>query len=544
MACSKMMDQFDEPRERFILIVKPEQSGKTFIMIKQINKFIKDDISQDRITINFIFCDNSLLLTKQTTTRLQDDLNIEYLPDINEPYVEFSSRNDGIAKKTWQDVRTAIEDGCRNVICCTNGKRVVDIKSIISRINRHNSLSYNFNIWLDEADKFDSYIKKEFIPLLELHRNVSIYMLTATPQPIFQNYNEVRTMAIENTTTPSYHGWNDCRILIRDDETNTTLGFARQIADEMLEKNQLIPGIKGYVPANYEKKEHHKMRNLFLIKGVAVFLVNGDGIELSLPRDKRSASEENNDYFRVNIIKENELHFHISQLYNEYNVDRWPCIITGNICVGRGISIQQPDFMLNFAILSNCSKKTEASQNAGRMKGNFKHWDGYAPPIVYTTKKFDKIAREYEEQSREIAQFAFEKDINQEGTAIVSNVEVKNILYAKNWELVCDDGLPFKQFDNLEDANSCLLQYNCRKKSEKSLKKNQDGFILSTTTKKLSILQYDDVKEEMESWTTLSTLDTRKGNKDVYSRMFIAYEDTSNIESVKYLVRIAIKKTK
>jgi len=47
---------------------------------------------------------------------------------------------------------------------------------------------------------------------------------------------------------------------------------------------------------------------------------------------------------------------------------------------------------------------------------------------VYTTEKFDKIAKEYETQSREIAKIAFEKNGGQEGTAIVTNTEVKNVI--------------------------------------------------------------------------------------------------------------------
>ena len=166
-------------------------------------------------------------------------------------------------------------------------------------------------------------------------------------------------MALENTTLPSYHGWNDCQIAIRDDEAGTTLGFARQIADEMLMKGQLIPGVKGYVPADTKKKSHKDMRDMFVAKGVAVFTVNGEGLELALPRDPNSASLEPPTPIKIKKIE--ELHIHIRELYTSYNVSTFPCVVTGNICVGRGISIQQPDFMFNFAILSNCNKKTEAS---------------------------------------------------------------------------------------------------------------------------------------------------------------------------------------
>ena len=526
-----------EAWDRFVLVVKPEQSGKTFVMIKKINEFLaEEEYEFGAATVNFIFCDNSLLLTEQTKERIRKD--VSHLPDVEEPYVVFSSRKDGSAKNNSGEVRYAIEEECRNVVCCTNGKRVGDIKEIIDRMNKHNKEVYNFKIWLDEADKFDNYIKKMFIPLLQRYENVEVYMLTATPQPLFQEYKEIRTMPLENTTLPMYHGWNDCIIEEIEPESPgcPTLGFVRQVADIMLTKGELVPGAKGYVPADSQKKSHKAMRDILVSKGVAVFTVNGDGLELALPRDPNSASTA--PPTPIKIKKTEELHVHIRELYAKHNVCRWACVVTGNLCIGRGISIQQPDFMFDFAILSNCSKKTEASQNAGRMKGNFKDWDGYAPPKVYTTAKFNKIATEYEEQSKAIAKLAFKKLDNDaaaaaEGTAIVTNSEVKNVVCSKQWKLIKDE------FDSLEEANALLAEHDFRQK--KKVKRNADGFILGTTTKKASVLQYDAVKEEMAGWTITSAFDIRT-NKESYSRMTVAYTDITDNKSAKFLVRIIVKK--
>lgn len=512
--------------DRFIMVVKPEQSGKTFVMINKINEFLRDDQESDRITVNFIFCDNNLLLTKQTKERIAKEV---YLPDTEEPYVELSSRRK--AKRNSAEVRDAIEDGCKNIVCCTNGKRIVDILSIIQRMNTHNISSYNFKIWFDEADKFYNYIKNKLIPLCQDHDNVEVRMLTATPQPIFEKFKEVRTMALENTTLPTYHGWNDCEIIIREENSRSTLGYAQQIAAEMLVNGELTPGKKGYVPADRYKISHTHMRDIFISKGCAVFIVNGDGIELTLPDNST----------RPDLVKKTEeLHVHIRELYKKYNVSKWPCIVTGNICVGRGISLQQPDFMFDFGILSNCTKKTEASQNAGRLKGNFKNWPRYTPPRVYTTSNFDKVASEYEEQSREIAKLAFTNNNDSEGSSIITHIEVKNIVYSKRWELIENE------FDTLEEANALLSFYGCRKKSQKILDKNKDenGFIKSSTTNKLSVLDYNKVKEEMKSWKPTATLDTNKRNKHgAYGRMYIAYRNIEDITSIKYLVRIALDKT-
>ena len=64
--------------------------------------------------------------------------------------------------------------------------------------------------------------------------------------------------------------------------------------------------------------------------------------------------------------------------------------------------------MFTGAILSNVRNKTEASQMAGRVKGVIKGWSNYKPPIVFTTTKFDKIAKECEQLSSKLAEIAFE----------------------------------------------------------------------------------------------------------------------------------------
>jgi hypothetical protein len=47
---------------KFQLICKPEQSGKTFLMIQQLVKDITSPVQGMRV-INIILCDNNLLLT-------------------------------------------------------------------------------------------------------------------------------------------------------------------------------------------------------------------------------------------------------------------------------------------------------------------------------------------------------------------------------------------------------------------------------------------------------------------------------------------------
>ena len=107
--------------DRILLITKPEQSGKTFMMINIINDFIKKDEHTEHNTINFIFCDNSLLLTQQTTKRVKKDVKYN-LPGTKENYIEFSSSKKAGASNADSVIVKVCWEDYRNITCCTNGK--------------------------------------------------------------------------------------------------------------------------------------------------------------------------------------------------------------------------------------------------------------------------------------------------------------------------------------------------------------------------------------------------------------------------------------
>lgn len=390
--------------ERFTLICKPEQSGKTFIMIKMINEDLSDTTDSKNV-VNFIFCDNNLLLTKQTSERVNSDV----LPYTDQTYVEFSSRNDGQAQRNSSDViHKIICRDIRNIICCTNGTRVSDISTIIEDLNAgpYTKDKFIIKIWLDEADKFTKFIGNTFRKIVNNHNNVYVFCLTATPKVLFDKYSYINVLPLESTTREDYHGWGDNKLVILDKCVESTEVFIHDVLSNIEKPKR---GTKWYIPADKKKRSHQMVRDILIAKTFAVFIVNGDGITLSLPNIGRSNyTEEKNDQLNKQILK----------MYRKYELHNYAVAITGNICVGRGISIMSPEFTFDFAILSNCTKKAEASQNAGRLKGNIKKWPNYKPPVVYTTKKFDKVAREWEEKSRKLAVKAFEKLENGENTII------------------------------------------------------------------------------------------------------------------------------
>ena len=171
------------------------------------------------------------------------------------------------------------------------------------------------------------------------------------------------------------------------------------VSEVLSSRRELIqPGTKWYIPAERRKKSHDAVFRLCVGHGMAVFIVNGDGLTLERP-GMASVTEE----------KVEELNKQIMKMYTDYGLHKFAVAITGNICVSRGISIMSPDFIFDYGILSTYKNKAEASQSAGRLKGNIKGWANYKPPTVFTTEKFAAVATSVEDSTRRLAGLAFDR---------------------------------------------------------------------------------------------------------------------------------------
>ena len=429
---------------KFQLICKPEQSGKTFIMIQYIISDLTEPIYNIE-SINFIFCDNNLLLTNQTGDRLEDSLN-EYTLN-GTPYIELSSHSRAQAHDSDAVFTAIVAKGVRNIVCCTNGRRMDDLYELITNLScKFTKDKFNIAIWLDEADKYISFIESTLKPIVAVNDNVYVHLITATPEPLFNKYNEVNVFPIENTTSKDYNGWADNKIHIM--EKNSTI--YEFIANCLSENSKLLlPGTKWFIPGLSVKKTHKIIESICILNGMAVICVNGDGITITIPTistipthktdrskiTKLSAKKSqihrcfwtwNNNASRCrrlrnvktfNYNKDETINEIISKVYKKHNLDKYAVAITGHTCIGRGISIISNDFMIDCAIYSYYSTKTEGSQLAGRVKGNIKSLSTYKPIHIYTTKDFNDMAIEMEQKSRQLAQIAYLKQ--QSGTTTI-----------------------------------------------------------------------------------------------------------------------------
>ena len=106
--------------------------------------------------------------------------------------------------------------------------------------------------------------------------------------------------------------------------------------------------------------------------------------------------------YGIDYKKMKKLNKILIKIYRNHNLCDYALSITGYLCIGRGISITSPEFMFDYGIMSNTKNPQEASQNAGRLKGNMNAWPNYKPPVVFTTDKFNSVAVEWEKKVKRI----------------------------------------------------------------------------------------------------------------------------------------------
>ena len=389
--------------DKCTLLTKPEQSGKTFIMLQKIVEDFSEEPRDDgKTNVNFIMCDNNLLLVLQTSKRVNNDEELNKYRNVSsgELYVEFSSSKRTTTNTSDAVFRLIVTESISNIICCTNGKRCDDIFKLISDINCTHTLKdkYHFNIWFDEADKFIPLIADYLIPAIEDFENISFYPITATPERVIKYFKEIKIWPIENPTLDTYHSWNDNDITVYDNNIcKSNPDFINHILKT--KKQEIKPGTKWFIPANSLIASHINYKNILRDKGFSVMIINGNGINLYMP-----------DGEIINCEKDEMPDSLIPKIYDENKLYRFPFAITGYHCISRGISISSARFILTHAIMPmKIINKNELSQIAGRMKGNQKGWRNYKVAKVYCTQRFNKIAKLVEEKTIKLAEVAFEE---------------------------------------------------------------------------------------------------------------------------------------
>lgn len=464
-------DYVEIKTNKIVLLIKFEQSGKT--------KIVLDDIRDDDKTISIIISDNNTLLLNATTNRAIDsELRVGKITckaDKKNEWKGYEGELDyNKVKKDRLRIDEAIQQGCLDcLIVCGNKPRFEDIVGIIE-----NNPNVKFNIWIDEADKIINKKRSIVVNNWRLHDNnvMKVTMITATPFDIDMNYKKCNWigdlfedetilysldeshgegyLSLENAIHIEHSGFRD---LSSVDETDENI-------DEIIQENDIIPddieGFKKYnasikdnyymsyldiqtpnsgemwmIPGGREKKSHKDIENMCFGKyqGLSgkiyniyepyfdvVITLNGTdkSIKLYTPYNGKTETIVIQTGKRDGFGYNQEVNEWLGKWYNDNNGKELRIVITGHICISRGITISSSCAQITHLLIPDgvCNSMANYKQIISRTCG-YKYYDEigncfeYHPYVICPQDLWDSLMKLHK-----ICEFIINRAIDKEVT--------------------------------------------------------------------------------------------------------------------------------
>jgi hypothetical protein len=426
----------------------PAQSGKTRKMIEDMyNSLIELDDENCEGYFNIVICSNNQLLVKQTQTRMEDEMNFD---DIKAPTIHYddddnklednSNLNSNLQNvyawisdnksgdKSAHDIAyRIINDDIKMLLCCAHSirfsKYLEPLILLINRSYQRKIFNKKINIWIDEADVsitlWSQYQKLTDLPIIN-----NITLVSATIDSIIKEYNTIRIMPFEFTYQNGlYHKIFDNNIYIVDDDIEeddnaSVIPYIRHVFRTEKLSDVAEPGTIWFVPGNTKCVSHDNIRTFLNDRGFYVAVLNSNEKCIYPPtngprRQKINLTSNNNE--EIGQIIRNIYYEHPDDIFD------FPFAITGQLCLGRGITFQYDGFIFTHAIISNMKNKAALYQCAARLAGNIKLYiNEYDSATIYMSSKTEKALLEKESLACNLASLVFKEQLAQ-----VSKTEIK-----------------------------------------------------------------------------------------------------------------------
>jgi len=359
------------------LLCKPCQSGKTADILNN----IKDNSENKHIIIS----DNNLLLNTQTYNRaLEQGLNCVMISSDSE-YSNIVSLLGLIL----------LDNTINLILVCGNSKRLNDITILITSVNK-----YNYTIWIDEADKIVNSGKSyEFIETCVASSNVTdIVLITATPQESLKKSlisldTEIRLTTNINRDLSMYHSFKESNFI----EAEHNSSDLREYIDTYLSANKPKNSEVWFIPGRHTIENQNELYTMLLTKYFdAILLINSKHKIIGIV--DRAGRVTKINLKQLGIKKSSVSHW-LGTFYEEHGLSNKRMAITGNTCVGRGISIQSNKCYITHALLGPgiANNKRKLYQMSARICGNIKSFSKYkshgSPKVITSSHFYNTICK-------------------------------------------------------------------------------------------------------------------------------------------------------
>ena len=520
----------------------PAQSGKTRKMEELIQTHKLGELFEP-VDINIIISANNRVLVEQTKTRMTKDLATESEEGANDACIKGNvfSWTSGTKESniTSIDLAFRLLGEIEMVVICAHATRLRYLLQTLERLAACPMFTKRINIWIDEADNsINLWSKYENILAMRCINQVTL--VSATFDAVVSKYKDLHVLPYLKTHPDCYRG---LRTSTRR-EINFVASapeYVRHVITTYQDK-LTKPGVRAFIPGSNSTGSHDAIAE-FLHKefNFVVIIINGQRKEILVPGQHEPIDLR--CYFTIQDDQiPQEFNAQLAKLYKENNWSRFPLAITGYLCVQRGVTFQcgpeegvHDGFLFDYGVIPPNKCAPEAYQTMARLFGNVGDIPTYKSVEIFTTTATFSGVEKQEEIAINIARMVAEQ-----GLEVVTK---KHLKAAQNFDVESlFEPLHTTEFTTLVDATKFMRGLVAQGKTEKSLERNEAGFILSSTTGKKGVLSYSAVMKEMSAWSKTSNFDVKKEqqSKKPSGRLYICYKDIADASSVVFIPRVLV----
>lgn len=388
------------------------QSGKT----RKIMEMIRDD---EHLSAGFhiVICANIRLQVEQLTSRMKRDLYC--LPDESgsesdgstdassvvsedpdgDDKIEggvctwISASNSSSKRKTVGELANEIkEDNVSMVVCCSHKTRFKHLIALLEDLDKSKHFKKDITIWVDEAD---ASVKLWSLPELDVTRFKKVKrvnLVSATFNSIVQRYGRIPVIGYPDLHPDCYMPLKECTLVVQEMGISAveTLRAVLSAHPEMCH-----PGVRMFAPALVSRKTHDDVADYLLTKGFAVLVLNGERKCILCPDGTTIPI-----VLTISGVDPDEIATVLPRLYKLHGLNQWPFAVTGQLCLGRGITFQNNSFefeaegvtqktdvfAFDYGVLPDLPDQASAYQCVARLLGNVKEWPDRKAPTIFMSE--------------------------------------------------------------------------------------------------------------------------------------------------------------
>lgn len=350
--------------------------------------------------INIVLCSNNKSLVQQTAARHKNDL-YDDSSSTDSDGSDADARIDGNVfswfsgtKKNGIDAQTLAWKICKGevsmVVCCGHMKRIEYLYELLKELNDAPFFTKKVNIWIDEADESIKKWSKEKVDASKFAVVHSVSLISATFDSVLKKYGKIKVKGFEQPHPEMYARFTDCKVVTDDTAAASSVDYL-QTMYEKYEKVLCKPGMRLFAPGDVTRESHEKITEFLCERGWAVLILNGERKEIVMPDGEIRKIE---DYVSWDNDTPEEIGKTITKIYKDTGLEQYPFAITGQMCVNRGLTFQNEQFLFDFGISFNLAERATAYQCLARMFGNIKHFQSYKRSTIVTTSRMKKIVEQ------------------------------------------------------------------------------------------------------------------------------------------------------